>query len=983
MRHLIKRLKNQIDTTVGSFHIEGGVTDEPVTFDKRESLTFKEYKIGDSWGELFSCGWFHLTGKIEPSITEPVYLKLDMNCEALLYNSDGVPLKGFTNGSSAFGFMGHLGDPGKYYYPLAEFTTPQGDVELWLDAGMNDLFGNVKKKGRIEIVEMVIRDRTIRELYYDLTTLHSLKLACIKEDRQAYRIYSRGLRKAAGIIRSRNGSWKADALAVTAELLKTESKANHEISSIGHAHLDLAWLWPVRESYRKGARTFANALRMMDDYEDFHFGASQPQLYEWVKNQYPGLYKQIKERVAQGRWEVQGGMWVEADTNVSGEEALVRQMLYGIRFYQEEFGIRVKSLWLPDVFGYSGNMPQIIKKSGLDYFMTIKISWNDTNKFPHHSFNWKGIDGSQVFAHMPPEGEYNSPANVYFLLKSMKNYREKHLDNRTLNLFGVGDGGGGPAPSHMERLRRLNGPAPMAKVKIEPSWKFFEKLAGIIDNFPVFKGELYLEKHRGTYTSQGRVKYFNRRMEQKLKTLETLLVQTDHFADFKEELQTIWKEVLLYQFHDILPGSSIKRVYNECLARYEILDRRIDAITAEICNARLISSKEEISADRLSVYNPLPVRASSRRISGSEYQVFEIEPLSNVSIEKRSWTREPGKDARRMANKHIEILFKRDGSIASIQDRTTENQVLRGAANKLTVYTDIANAWDIFRYYRLLPKRKMQLIKSESFSYGPVQEIVQHYSYGKSSLVQTIRLEPDSHRIDFRIKADWQSNRTMLRTAFPLTINSDKAVYDIQFGSLERVTTNKNKVERAQYEACGHNWADLNDGNRGAALFTDSKYGFRIKNNTIDLNLIKSTNHPAKEGDMGEHQMAYSLYIHKGDHIEARVDEKAMEFNTWMPVMESEFSLGSAPFKLDNNNITYSTLKESEDRNDLILRLYERNGRDETCLLKTDKDTDAIYETNMVEENPVVLSREDSVFLSFKPFEVKTIKIGFKKKGDK
>lgn len=983
MKNLINKLKKQINTKVGSFHIEGAVTEEPVPFEKRESLTFKEYKIGDSWGELFSCGWFQLTGKIDPSISDPVYLKLDMNCEALLYSADGVPVKGFTNGSSAFGFMGHLGDPGKYYYPLTAFTSSNRDVELWLDAGMNDLFGNVRKKGTIEIVEMVTRDMTIRELYYDLNTLHSLKLACIKEDRQAYRIYSRGLRKAAGIIRSRKGSWRADALAVTAELLKTESRAHHEISSIGHAHLDLAWLWPIRESRRKGARTFANALRLMDDYEEFYFGASQPQLYEWVRDQHPGLYKQIKERVAQGRWEVQGGMWVEADTNISGEEALVRQMLYGIRFYKKEFGIRVKSLWLPDVFGYSGNMPQIIKKSGLDYFMTIKISWNDTNKFPHHSFNWKGIDGSRVFAHMPPEGEYNSPANVYFLLKSMKNYREKHLDNRTLNLFGVGDGGGGPAPSHMERLRRLNGPAPMAKLKIEPSWKFFEKLSGIKEKFPVFKGELYLEKHRGTYTSQGRVKYYNRRMEQKLKTLETVLVQTGRFGDFKEELQTIWKEVLLYQFHDILPGSSIKRVYDECLTRYKILDKRIDAITAVICNARLVSSEEEISPDRLTVYNPLPVEAALRRVSESEYQIFTMEPLSDIPVNIKSWTKEPGKDVRIMENSQLKLRFKKDGSIVSIMDKTTGKQVLRATGNRLTVFTDIANAWDIFRYYRLLPKRKMRLFRSESFTYGPVQEIVQHYRHGKSSLVLTIRLEPDSQRIDFRIRTDWQSNKTMLRTAFPLTVKSETAVYDIQFGSLERVTTNKNKQERAQYEACGHNWVDLNDKIRGAALFTDSKYGFRIKNNTIDLNLIKSTNHPAKKGDLGEHQMAYSLYIHKGDHIDARVDEKAMEFNTWMPVMETEDSPGAAPFELDNSNITYSTLKESEDENDLILRLYERNGRDEQCILKINRSTDGIYETNMVEEDPVELSREDTISLNFKPFEVKTIKIELTKKGVK
>ncbi|MBB6479935.1 alpha-mannosidase [Spirochaeta isovalerica] len=973
--NVMKRVQKQIDRTVGGFILRGAVTEEPVPFSEREGLVYKEYKVGDSWGKLFDCAWFHLTGKVDPAPGEPVFLKLDMNCEALLYDREGNPLKGFTNGSSVFGFMGYLGDPGKYYYPLENFTDGQGNVELWIDAGMNDLFGNVKKKGRIEIVEMVTRDMNMRALYYDLKVLRDLKIGSMKLDREAFRIYRKGLMKVRAIINRQKPGWVSEALELTEELLKTPSKLDHQISSIGHAHLDLAWLWPIRETWRKGARTFANVLRLMEDYPDFKFGASQPQLYQWVKDQHPGLYEEVKQRVAEGRWEVQGGMWVEADTNVSGEEALVRQMLYGIRFFQKEFGIRVDSLWLPDVFGYSGNMPQIIKKSGLDNFMTIKISWNDTNKFPHHTFNWQGIDGSEVFAHMPPEGEYNSPANVYFLLKSARNYREKHIDNRTLNLFGVGDGGGGPAASHVERIRRLNGTAPMPRVKMEFARDFFSRLSMIKEKFPSYRGELYLEKHRGTYTSQGWVKYYNRRMEQKLKTLETLLVQTGRYGEFKEEVRAIWKEVLLYQFHDILPGSSIKRVYKECLERYEALDKQTDEIFRHVTGQSPLSSEETVSLKELSAYNPLPVPLRAQRFTGQEYQELHLSPLSSTVRDAGSWKREASENNRMLENDRILVKFNRRGAIASIRDKKSGRKVLRGTANRLTVYSDIANAWDIFRFYRLLPKRHMKLIESRAFRYGPVREIVQRYVYGRSRMTQIIRLRDGESRLDFELHGDWQNNKKMVRTAFPLNLKTDVAVFDIQFGSLKRSARNKTKIERAQYEMCGHNWVDMNDGERGAALFTDSKYGFRTKNNTLDLNLIKSTNYPAKRGDLGLHDIRYAFFVHDGDHLAAKVDEKAMEFNTWIPFGKSSLDCGQPLFELDSEAITYSALKESEDSDALILRLYERNGREERVMLKINRSVESLYETNMVEENPVKICDGNRADLSFGPFEVKTIQI--------
>jgi len=971
---MMRALKKSIDTVIMPLTIEVAITSEPVRFENRKSVSYKTFNVGESWGELFSCAWFKLTGSIEVTVNEPLYLKLDLNGEALLYDETGVPVKGFTNGSSNFGFMGHLGSPAKQYFQINQFIKEDGTLELWIDAGMNDLFGNVKKKGRIDQASIVKRDMERRTLYYDLNALLQLKLVALKEDREVNKIYNNGLRKIEQIYLKGDWDWVKKALEVSGALLSLKTNHEHVVSAIGHAHLDLAWLWPIRETRRKGLRTFANALRLMEDYDDFYFGASQPQLYQWVKEDSPSLYEEIRKRINEGRWEVQGGMWVEADTNITGEEALVRQMLYGKKFFREEFGIDVKSLWLPDVFGYSGNMPQIINKSGMDFFMTIKISWNDTNKFPFHTFNWHGIDGSAVFAHMPPEGEYNSPANAYFLRKSMKNYREKHIDNQTLSLFGVGDGGGGVAPSHVERIRRLSGRPAMPNIKMEPSNTFFNKLAIKKSMFPIHEGELYLEKHRGTYTSQGNVKAYNRKMEQRLKTLELILVQSGKYDAYSDKLEKIWKEILLYQFHDILPGSSIKRVYDECIARYILLMKEVESILEEVMAGQYISDTCLVELADLTAYNPLQSIATVDRFIDGIYQQLVIAPQSNVVLSSQEWIRRKIPNTRLIENENLKVTFGSDGAINSIFDKKRNREILRAKGNLYTVYTDIANAWDIDKNYRKFPKGKMKLLSSDNYRSGDVQEVMQIYQYGKSSLVVNIRLRPNCSWLEFDVKSNWYDNKKMLRTAFPLAISTDKATYDIQFGHIERSSRNDTKLEKAQFEMCGHNWVEMSDGVQGASLLTDSKYGFRTKENCIDLNLIKSTNYPAKMGDIGYHEFKYAFYVHGGNLEESRVDELGLHFNAWMPVFKNANVINRKLFEVDND-IVFSTVKMAESKDGILVRLYERNGRNTESIFKSYVESNIVCETNLVEDELIHYGYDDTVCLSFKPFEIKTLKI--------
>jgi alpha-mannosidase len=360
------------------------------------------------------------------------------------------------------------------------------------------------------------------------------------------------------------------------ELNKQGGASSLKISAIGHAHIDLAWLWPLRETRRKAARTFSTALMLLEKYPNYIFGASQPQLYAWVQQDYPALYEKVKKKIAEGRWEVQGAMWVEADTNIAGGEALVRQILYGKKYFQKEFNQDMRILWLPDVFGYSGALPQILRKSGIEYFMTTKLSWNIYNKFPHHTFLWSGIDGSEVLAHMPPEGTYNSAASPTSIHKAEAEYMDKGIADECLMLFGIGDGGGGPGEEHLERLERERNLEGLLPIKQEPSIQFFDRLALQRENYKKWHGELYLERHQGTYTTQAKSKRYNRKIEILLRELEfiSVLAQLERNESYPDEtIERLWKELLLYQFHDILPGSSIHRVYEESLHHYAKIAR--------------------------------------------------------------------------------------------------------------------------------------------------------------------------------------------------------------------------------------------------------------------------------------------------------------------------------------------------------------------------------------------------------------------------
>jgi alpha-mannosidase len=501
-------LNAKIYTALAELQAEVYVTKEPVPFEKRESGTHKKLKIGDSWGELFDCGWFRFQGEVPKSAAgKKVLCLLDISGEGLAFDDNGNPVRAITNKNSGFD-LSH-GHPGKLEILFKECAAGGERVDFWLDAGCNDLFGNLRDDAKLLICQIAAENTLYKKLYYDYEFVLSLWDGLIAERNIPYakEVYAE-LKKAVKKIRnSLNNSVANEIIDGFSRFIENGSQNEGlNITALGHAHIDLAWLWPIRETKRKGARTFATALQLMDEYPEYLFGASQAQLFKWMKEEYPDLYARIKKKVEEKRIEVQGAMWVEPDSNLLSLESLIRQILYGKKFFKEEFGLDMEMMWVPDSFGYSGALPQILKKSGVEYFMTQKMSWNRTNKFPYHTFIWKGIDGSEILSHMLPSNTYNGSLAPRDVLFAKNNFAEKKVSREILYLFGIGDGGGGPGIEHLERFRRYENNKTLPKMKMGFAIDFFKEIEKDKEKYPVHSGELYLEKHQGTYTTQAKNK---------------------------------------------------------------------------------------------------------------------------------------------------------------------------------------------------------------------------------------------------------------------------------------------------------------------------------------------------------------------------------------------------------------------------------------------------------------------------------------------
>jgi len=994
--HLFDKMLNTIDekiyTSIGDLTVNIWKTKEPVPYADRKTGEHTLLTLGDRWGDLFDCAWMQFTGEVPVNtLDEKIVCIIDISGEANVVDENGHPKSCLTTRYSNFGpiSMKYEGRPVKKSAPMVEKSVGGESINLWIDAGNNDLFGNFQNNGILEEAYVAIQNQNIYDLFYDYEVLLDF---CKHHDSDTdrYKSIFSALEKATKLLAIFTHDSVQNARNILSIELKKENKEDTLlISANGHAHIDLAWLWPIRETIRKGARTFSHALQLIDEYDDYIFGASQPQLYQWMKDEYPELYDRIKVAIKNKRWEPLGGMWVESDTNIPNGESLVRQFLYGKAFFKKEFDIELKNLFLPDVFGYSGAIPQIMKKSGADYFSTIKLSWDKFIKYPHETFFWQGIDGTDVLVHMPPEGTYNGPAAPRAVKRLEKNYQDKEATKHALMVYGVGDGGGGPSRDHLERLKRCQNLDGISKVKHAFVSDFFQNLEKDSDKFQTWVGELYLGHHQGTLTTQGKSKWYNRKCEFAFRELEFSSVLGQYFSNApypSQEVEDMWKEVLLYQFHDIIPGSSIKRVYDESLPRYEAILNRTLELTQSLWNSLSNKIDSNDFENPTLIRNSLSWKRNEWLKVNDEWQKVTVPSMGHTVVESQ-----PNESSDFHAkvtescieNDLLKITFNKEGFLESIFDKELKRDVLAEdqIGNDLTIYEDGGDAWDFPVDYRQNVAGQFELKNATFITDGPKAIMRQERTFGKSTMTQDIILVSGSRRLDFVTHVDWKEDDKMLRTAFPVDIHATEYTSEIQFGHVKRSTHSNTQWEFRQFENAAHKWVDISQPDYGVALMNDCKYGYYVKGNVLDINLLRSPNWPDPTADRTEHNFTYSLYPHSGNHIQGDVIKNAYELNVPLYVCsiesrKGELSSHGSFLSVDCDNVVVSTVKKAEDGNGIIVRLYETFGQKNQATLTFGMDVKKAVLTNLMEEEIEELTVEsNTVIVPFKPFEIQTIRI--------
>jgi len=822
-----------------------------------------------------------------------------------------------------------------------------------------------------------------------------------------------------------NASVEPAAQTLKAGIEKSGAPLDVIIHATGHAHIDVAWLWTLGQTRRKSERTFHNVIRLMEQFPDYHFSQSQPQLYQFIKEDQPVLFESIKQRINEGRWEPIGGMWVEADCNLSGAESLARQFLLGRTFFRENFGKDAESpvLWLPDVFGYAWALPQLIQQAGLKYFMTIKIGWSQYNRLPFDTFMWQGIDGTKILTHfstVPDPGNYastyNAMADAREALGTWNNFQQKELHKDLLMAYGFGDGGGGPTREMLENIEVMKNFPSLPRVRQSSVKKFFESIKSCTDSkmMPVWNGELYLEYHRGTYTTQARNKRANRRSEFLLHDAEFLAALASLHTDYvypAEQFNDAWRTVCLNQFHDIIPGSSIGPVYEESQEQYVELTKN----ATQIRDGALDSLANHLNADLLLVNATSFKQRGLVFIEGDSFQRFicdgeavsvqetvsgfwldvdEIEPYSVVTLSKgpklvRSKLQVP--NSMLLENNFLRVEFNKDGDITRILDKKANREVLPSdaIANQFQVFEDrpkFWDAWDVDIFY----DDKMWLAEPASsikfVEYGELRQTIEiKRMILNSEYVQKVSLNRNSPRLDFDTKINWMERHTMLKVAFPVDVLASHATYEIQWGNVTRPTHRNTSWDWARFETCAHKWVDLSEGNYGVSLLNDCKYGHDIHDNVMRITLLRSPTMPDPMADFGEHQFKYSLYPHTGNWNE-ETQREAYLLNDPIIVYQMKEERGKKVANglkplvaTDSPNVIIETIKQAEDGNGIIVRLYESQRKRGQVQIRFGCEVREAGTTNLLEENESSLSvDQDSVLLNIKPYQIVTLRVKFK-----
>ncbi len=1000
-----------------------------IPYDEARRREYRPVERGWCWGPVWSTAWFRLTGAVPGEFAgQPVALRFSSGTEALLWR-DGVPHCGFDPNHD----MVVLWDPARggenvELHIEAACNRPLGATMFWWDTAELRQRWESPTPGQLERCELAVYRPAVWRLWRAFDFARQLVLTLTPESPRA-RALLEGLRRVTNMLDAQQVAAQAEpALRLLLEVLRGVPPTRTHCFAVGQGHLDTAWLWRLRESRRKCLRTFATALRLMEQYPEFRFLWSQAQQYAWVQEDAPRLFDEVAARVREGRWEAGGAMWVEPDCNVPSGESLVRQILYGTRYWEQAFGPagRQTFLYLPDTFGFNAALPQIMALAGLDTFITNKLTWNDTNEFPHTTFRWRGLDGTEVLAHLTPGRDYNAQLTPAELQRGEKEIVRKSgvADATWLQPFGFGDGGGGPTAAMLESAQLARQCEGLPEVRLQTARALCDELhrqretmraAG--RDLPVWDGELYLEYHRGVYTTQAWLKRANRKAEQGLRIAEwltaagpaTLRTRSaserpgEHRRLAGARLAGAWRLALLNQFHDILPGSSITAVYDDARAQYAEIEATYESVIADGARAWAAAADTRGLKRPALVFNPGSTpRSAVVECEGEWLHAPDVPALGVAVVERHQPTSITPVTVQggTLSNGLLSATIDAVGQIVSLRRADSDREACARQANgtpaplnQLVLYEDrprFWDAWDLDREY--LEKPTPVAGPAESWRVvesGPWRGVIEvSRSLGQSSrITQRFVLTAGAPRLDIQTTVAWHEERTLLRVLFPVDVRSRHATYEIPFGHLERATHRNTPWEQAMYEVCAHRWMDFSEPGFGVALLNDSKYGHSCHENVLGLSLLRSSNFPDPQADRGTHEFTYSVMPHAGDWRAAGVDREAEALNAplWAVPLPAEqtgrFSGAWAPFTLETQGaagVQVSALKRGEDDERLILRLVETHGGAGRVSIGWNLPATGVEPLDLL-ERPTVMTgfehdaRKGSTALEVRPFQIVTL----------
>ncbi len=970
---------------------------EPVAFTEAVAQEFAPFAPGMPWGRPWGTTWLRISAAAPAQWVidddERLELLVDLGftdarvgfqCEGLLWSEDGRPLKGVEPLQRSFPLPHRPGDGFIYYLEAA--ANP--DIAQGFQFVTTALGDRGATQGeplyRLGRVEVTVRHLPTWELIQDLTALTGLAAEL-----------SPGGRRDEIVVAIEDALNAIDPLAVrdsataargrlASVLARPASASAHRIHAVGHAHIDSAWLWPIRETRRKVARSFANVLALMDRHPELTFAASSAQQWAWVKSDYPDLYERVRQRVAEGRFIPTGGQWVEPDCNLPSGESLARQLIEGKRFFLEEFGIDSPEVWIPDSFGYSAALPQIASAAGSRYFLTQKISWNETNTFPHHSFLWEGIDGTRIFTHFPSADTYHAQISAQELFLAESQFADRGRTDLSLLPFGWGDGGGGPTEEMLASAERFADLEGAPRVSLSTPEQFFTAAAADYDDPPVWVGELYLERHRGVSTTQIELKRGNRLAERMLREAEywCTVASVRRGAVYPADtLRRIWQDVLLLQFHDILPGSSITWVHREAAEKYEALRGELTAIIESAVRALLGDGSHTVQLNAGPLPNAGVLALGATGLEGRP------RPASDASA------RELDDDRVEIANGRLRVVFAREGNIESVFDIAADRELIPAGtpAGILRLHHDTPttwDAWDLDDHYadRIVPLPNPAYISAFGVDEDGASASID-WDLGASTARIHYRLAPDAPRLDISIDLDWHEDRKLLKYVLPLDIHADRAAAEVGYGHVFRPTHTNTSWEEARFEVVAHRWLHVGENGYGASLANESTYGYSVTreggsqsvHTVIGVSLARAPRYPDPESDRGRHRFAFTL--RPGAGIAEAVAEG---YRLNVPIREVTRVGGAdiAPLvRVDAPGVMVEAVKLADDSSgDVIVRLYEAHGARSRGRITWDFAARSAHECDLLERavEPRAAGGEnrlDGYAFELRPFQLMTLRI--------